>query len=123
MTDANTVYCIQSQALGTSAPADFAKHYYDRVTDADSQAFWEAAARVLTDLFERDGKISVGQLFYVSTIYPERVTAVEVELEFRAANPRAAQLRRWSDAADRLCIFLQADAGHDRSPKAAQPKI
>jgi hypothetical protein len=123
MLDAATIYCIQRNVSGSPGSLEFEQAYREGVTDADSQAYWDAAAIVLRDLFERDGAISPGQLFYVSTIYPEHVDAEEVEREFRAANAGSEESGHWSYAAARLHTCLQFGFGPDLAALSARPGL
>ncbi|MBD9596946.1 hypothetical protein IB270_29370 [Ensifer sp. ENS05] len=97
MIDAASAYCLSTHTSDRLDPADYEIVFRASVTDRDSRSYWEAAASVLNDIFQRDGEILGSQLRYVAKVYPERVTVEEADDVWGSVSPEARQV--WSDAA------------------------
>ena len=110
MLDAASVYCLSTRTGDGLDHADYEAIFEASVSDRDSRLYWEAAARVLNDIFQRDGEVHAAQLRYVAKVYPERVTVEEAGDAWQSVTPESCQ--GWSKAA--FAVTAAADDDSQR---------
>jgi len=107
MIDAASAYCLSAHIADVLDPADYEPIFADAVPDQDSRSYWNAAASVLNDIFQRDGEIHASQFRYVAKVYPERVTVEEADEVWSSVSPEARVF--WFGAA--LAVNALAEQG------------